>query len=400
MTAQPQWLHVAERLKQRITGATRPQLELAQRLQINIAPTTPSPVTAVILRHQVADALLAKFTDCVEIPESLSELESKLGLTQTKKLITGSREELSAWFDVRYTQLTINGLRSVKPEPGDVAIISDQPEKKHVISSIGKQGRVYMKGGRYSAWPNHLSIVSRKDESKDHNELVDNILSEIANNKHYPNLSNPALNKLKPFEVDSNPLPPEAIHKLENLLASGEKNENRYQELLKEYPQFLRFLVTGNWVTYVIPKQKLGGEYETDFLVMGLNSLGPQWVAIEIESPRHSLLTQKGELRNDVQHAISQIQDWREWLTSNVSYAQNELNLAGITNRIPGVVIIGRDHIRSDREPSRSIPGEQQGIQVHSWDWLLRQSQRTFHENHAVAQSLHSSLITVTSEDS
>ncbi len=77
-------------------------------------------------------------------------------------------------------------------------------------------------------------------------------------------------------------------------------------------------------------------------------------------------------LSSPTRHAIAQVHDWREWLTSNVAYAQSELGLHGITNRSPGLVIIGRDDPSAERDASRSQSAEEGRIEIHSWDWLLR----------------------------
>lgn len=89
--------------------------------------------------------------------------------------------------------------------------------------------------------------------------------------------------------------------------------------------------MVGGWKTFVIPKQKLGAEHVTDFLVLGINSAGPQWVTVEIEASRHRIVIKDGSLSRPTRHAIKQIQDWRNWLTSNVAYAHMELALYGLT---------------------------------------------------------------------
>jgi len=41
-------------------------------------------------------------------------------------------------------------------------------------------------------------------------------------------------------------------------------------------------------------------------------------------------------------HAIKQIDDWRDWLTTNVAYVRTEKGLHGLPNRAPALVGIGR----------------------------------------------------------
>ena len=75
------------------------------------------------------------------------------------------------------------------------------------------------------------------------------------------------------------------------MLESGEKREEPLQKVLTQYPELLASTVVGGWKTFVIPKPRLGSEYVPDFLVLGINSVGPQWVTIEIEGARHKILT-------------------------------------------------------------------------------------------------------------
>ncbi|GLK17323.1 hypothetical protein GCM10017602_18050 [Herbiconiux flava] len=134
-------------------------------------------------------------------------------------------------------------------------------------------------------------------------------------------------------------------------------------------------MVIGNWKTFVIPQPRLGAELVPDFLVLGFNSLGPQWVTVEIEAARHKILNRHGRLSGPSNHAVQQIQDWREWLTDHIAYAQTEHHLHGLTNRAPGLVIIGRDSPSSQRQAARAQSEEDARIAVHSWDWLLRNAQ-------------------------
>jgi hypothetical protein len=130
--------------------------------------------------------------------------------------------------------------------------------------------------------------------------------------------------------------------------------------------------VIGASGTYVIPKQRLGAEHVPDFLVLGINSLGPQWLLVEIEAARHRMVNKDGTLAGPTRHAVKQIHDWSEWLTANVAYAHNELDLHGLTNRTPGLVIIGRDEPTMQRQASRARSQEGEQIAIHSWDWVLR----------------------------
>jgi hypothetical protein len=142
--------------------------------------------------------------------------------------------------------------------------------------------------------------------------------------------------------------------------------------LITAFPELLSTTVAGSWKTFVIPKAKLGSELVTDFLVLGITSVGPQWVAVELEAARHTTLLRDGELSQPARHGIAQIESWRDWLTDNVAYAQGQLGYYGLTNRVPGLVVIGRGDPAGMRISATSRSADSARIAVHSWDWLLR----------------------------
>lgn len=370
------WEEVAQRLESLSSAPTEEQSRVASALGITLKADLPAPVAAIVLRTHLEEALMESPGRDSEIPESLRSLEVELGISDSAELQTGTSAEVSAWYAARYMQMTAEGLRHLQPQVGDVVTRGDSPELM-VISSIGDNGRVYMKGGRgKAAWPNYLTVVARLDGSDEYDGLVSSVDAQLRNSRasHLP--SSPKLALLDQYRVTPVVPSPEAIRELEDLLESGEVLEGPFQDLLERQPQLLASLVVGNWATYVIPQQRLGSEYVTDFLVLGVNSLGPQWLAVEIEAPRHRLLRADGDLRQSVNHAIGQVQSWRQWLTTHVADAQDNLHLYGIQSQIRGLVVIGRGEPSLDRQSSRAIVGEQQNIDVHTWDWLLRQARR------------------------
>lgn len=369
---------VAERLEVLASNPTKEQLDVAAALGIKIPPKTPATVAAVVLRAGLEHVLRRGTGRTVEIPEVLREIERELKIAKRERavLITGTSEELSAWFEARYMIKSARGLRAAQPNVGDIVATMSQPDDLRVISSIGEDGRVYMKGRPpRKAWPNHLSVVERVGGAK-YAALVASVESALINGARYDATMASKLVSLEAYKLPNRVPSSEAIRGLEELLESGERKEEPFQSLLTKFPALLGACVSGGWDTYVIPKQRLGAEHVTDFLVLGLNSVGPQWLAVELEAPRHKILTQGGSLSGATRHAIQQIQDWREWLTKHIAYAHSELNLHGLTNRVPGLVVIGRDNPSAERQASRAQSAEDSRIDVHSWDWILRTSQR------------------------
>ena len=96
-----------------------------------------------------------------------------------------------------------------------------------------------------------------------------------------------------------------------------------------------------------IPKQKLGEDFVTDFVLVATSMQGPSYIFVEIEHASHPVLTKDLTLSSAASHAIRQVHDWDVWLESNKSYIQN---------RLPGfetptyMVVIGHGHRLSDVE--------------------------------------------------
>lgn len=374
---QPRWEVVALQLEAHAQGPTAEQAALAETAGLDLPDNIPAFVAAVVLKHQLQHVLFDKTRTGAEIPEQLRDLEDELGIGTPASLITNSREEVSAWFAARYAIKTAIGLRTLRPEPEDIVFTPGLERERRLISSIGSDGRVHMKGRPpRRAWPNYLQVDIRAGEPG-HLEAAREIDANLRNNATYTYANFAKFQPLKPYELKTHIPSPEAVRALEELLDSGERLEEPFQALLTRYPALLAAAtVVGGWSTYVIPKQRLGAEHVPDFLVLSINSLGPQWVAVELEAPRHNILIQDGSISDPTRHGSKQIQDWREWLTDNIAYAHNEHHLHGLTNRVPGLVVIGRDDPKAARDASRSQSGEGHRIDIHSWDWLLRHARR------------------------
>lgn len=370
------WRDAADNLEALVAGPTPEQTALAAKLGVDLDPLTPAPVAAVVLRSSLARELREPTprTDA-HVPESLNELEDELGVMRTERLLVGSWNEVSAWFATRYMFKTLEGLRTLEPARGDVVELIGMEDERRVISSIGIDGRVYLKGRpARRAWPNNLKLVARVGDRR-YGAVAKQIDSRLRNIGSYSAPNEATLRELAPFKVANRIPPPESIRRLEDLLDSGERSEERFQKLVTEYPALLAPLVLGHSGLFVIPKAKLGNQHVTDFLVMGLSSMGARWVLVELESPAHPLRIKDESHSAPVRHAIKQVQDWREWLTINIAYAQTQLHLHGLTNRAPGLVVIGRAEPVAERDAARAQTDEGQRIEVRSWDWLLAAAQ-------------------------
>lgn len=153
--------------------------------------------------------------------------------------------------------------------------------------------------------------------------------------------------------------------------------ESDMQTYLEAHPHMLIQHLGGGHGRWVIPQKRLGAEFVPDFVIGQRDSMGFEWQIVELESPIARLFTKKGDPTQALTHAIRQITDWRTWLTPNQGYAarpreKSGLGLTDISNRAPGLIIIGRRSSldAATHERRRQMCAQTQ-IAIHTYDWLM-----------------------------
>lgn len=155
------------------------------------------------------------------------------------------------------------------------------------------------------------------------------------------------------------------------------KREEDIQQFLQAHPKYLIQHLGGGHGRWIIPKQRLGAEHVTDFMIGERDSMGFRWQAVELESPLAKMFTQAGNPSAALTHAIRQIQDWRMWLAANQNYAARDrgedgLGLTEIHPDVTGVVIMGRRATESEETRRlRRQMGRDAKIEIHTFDYLL-----------------------------
>jgi hypothetical protein len=163
---------------------------------------------------------------------------------------------------------------------------------------------------------------------------------------------------------------------LEYAIDNAQREED-IQQFLQANPKFLIQHLGGGHGRWVIPKQKLGSEHVTDFLIAEKYSFGHEWQAVELESPLNSIFNKNGDPSQYLTHAIRQIQDWRTWLLANQSYAsrlkkESGLGLIGINGNVQGLIIIGRrSALPEGTAERRRQMVHDSSIRIHTYDYLL-----------------------------
>ena len=158
---------------------------------------------------------------------------------------------------------------------------------------------------------------------------------------------------------------------------SSAADERPLQKFFERNPSFLVQIFRYGHGRWVFPQPRLGSEHIPDFMVCGLDSSGPHWHLIELESPRISVLRKDGQPRQEFIHARQQIDDWRIWLRKNSQYAQNELGYIGLDADFSAVIVMGRreDLAPEHRERYRELSRDR--IEVMSYERLFEQVTRS-----------------------
>jgi hypothetical protein len=157
-----------------------------------------------------------------------------------------------------------------------------------------------------------------------------------------------------------------AITELSSLLNATKRNENALQRCLTNNP-----ILFGTEYRQVIPKHRLGSEYEMDYALERVSGLVD---LVEIEASTHILFTKDGNPSKDLVHAEQQILDWLYWVERNSPYARDKL--PGLQRPI-GYVIIGRTSSLSQEDQNklnRRNVAFQGTLQILTYDDLLQRA--------------------------
>ena len=213
------------------------------------------------------------------------------------------------------------------------------------------------------------------EERADYGEYIEFLKDQIVHKRvRYQNRR--ASNELQQYSVICDSITSEDVNSLSALLESN-PDEATVHQFLKDNPKFLVRALVGSRFGYLISKPRLGAHFVPDFLIAEENSMGLQWFAVELESPRIKAHRKDGLETCQLTHAIGQIKDWRSWFKNNLDYArrpheQDGLGLIGIDESVTGLILIGRRTEYHKRfNEFRRQRNAQERIKVHSYDWLV-----------------------------
>ncbi len=149
---------------------------------------------------------------------------------------------------------------------------------------------------------------------------------------------------------------------------------------LAERPHLLVQSLGGGHGRWVIPEKRLGEKHRADFMIAEKSSIGFEWLAVECEGPQRSMFNKNDDINHWLNHAIEQINDWRDFIAANRDYVQKPrdrdgLGLVDIDSTVRGLVIIGRRPTPESTIDKRKRLAFQNNLTIHTWDWLVEQAQ-------------------------
>lgn len=163
---------------------------------------------------------------------------------------------------------------------------------------------------------------------------------------------------------------PQVKHDLE--VAFEEDSERKLLEVLKENSFLFHELFRRKFgVLPVFREISFGGELRCDYAWLNDNSDGPEWILLEVESPKMKLFTKKNEPGGALNHAIEQVNSWRRYFDR---YPGEKKRIFGAVSKFR-YIIAGGDCLEWAKEDAarwRIDFHKHNNIEIHSSDVFIR----------------------------
>ncbi|MBI4286805.1 MAG: DUF4263 domain-containing protein [Chloroflexi bacterium] len=116
----------------------------------------------------------------------------------------------------------------------------------------------------------------------------------------------------------------------------------------------------------VWPKLELGN-HVTDFV---FREAPGDYLLVELERSTHRLFVKNGDPSRELDHALSQIIDWKRYIEDNLPTVQRELGLSGISASPKSLVVIGRSAELSseNRRKLQTIESNSHKLKIMTYD--------------------------------
>ncbi|MEX1102309.1 MAG: Shedu anti-phage system protein SduA domain-containing protein [Actinomycetota bacterium] len=286
-----------------------------------------------------------------------------------------TRGEVRAWVQALRAKQRRASLRALKLKSGDIVAVENDPMSAEEVSSIGRDGTVYLRGHR-QAWPDTLTVLARPNDQSDHAAAY---RQQARNNaaararRRAPSLE--MLRQLQNFACPDTPTAVE-IDELERVVDAA-TDEGPIQAYLGAHPHVLGMLMRGP-DRFVVPQVRLGRDYVGDFFLANVDSSGIRWILLELETPKSdTTLAKSRRLDKHARDGLGQIREWREWLQNNLDQAkrprsEDGLGLFDMRPQADGLLLVGRRHrLGTDARSLRRQQAEESRVTIHTYDWLI-----------------------------
>jgi hypothetical protein len=379
MSEQTDWRVVLKRLSELTSlHPDERQLSMAEAAGIKIKLSTPRLVAAAVLKAALDEPLDLRQRERGELSAPSPELEEdvrhvveRAGLAPVEP---GTVVEARGWRRLGWLIVRREAIQSLRPVSGDIVQAWPHSDPQEV-SSLSKDGRLFFRGGRTSAWPDRVKSLAPLNES---GAAAEQLRKEARNTatkfRHDMKWSLSQAQRLREYVVESRPNHDDLDHFAHALETAA--SEEPLQKLFETRPYLLTSLLGGR-VQVSIPRPNLGGKYIPDFLIADVDSRGIRWVGVELQSPlSKTTLRTKNDFDEQVREGIAQAREWRDWLQNNLDFArrpktQDGLGLFGIDPNLDCVVIAGRrDLLSGDAPRLRQRVWNEQRVDVMTYDRL------------------------------
>ena len=167
-----------------------------------------------------------------------------------------------------------------------------------------------------------------------------------------------------------------------------DKREETVQKYLEDNKKILiaAFGMPEWYYNIVIPKFRFGSNYVSDFVIITGQSYS-YWInLVELEPPTVNLFTREGDYAKRLNHAIKQVDEWKDWINKYENYFKDSLVQAiksidssfdesfDYTRRfiISKSIVIGRrSTLSSEDNKRRVIEREKSGLDIATYDRLV-----------------------------
>lgn len=145
----------------------------------------------------------------------------------------------------------------------------------------------------------------------------------------------------------------------------------------------------GHHDRYIFAEIQLPPNYQADYLLIGKNSHGYNFLFVELENPTGSIILQDGSFGAAIRKGLNQVEDWKIWNESNLSSLRGSLQKLNVlgkelpkeffeydSSRYEYAVVAGRRSDFNDKSNRARRRLGRDGIYILHYDNLLELSEK------------------------